>query len=258
MESPGRYFEGFSWAVPLAFADALSLCRFEQGDTMYDTPKAYEGTWGQALKELSHSIQVKYPPRTGVGVGVAKGVSEKELKFAENWKQKVVFELRDYKQGSTREVTTTQGRLYTVLWRGDLCVLDEQASALPPPKTAMHIRRTLAKHAPYFRSVFPEEKGSLAFFMPYDPCHSLLRGKLQNVKDVLREYFKVGVRFLAPEEIGLPDFAPTARVACFVVQSDSLSKVKELLKGALYKPGKGKKTTDDRFRLEDHGYLLVL
>jgi len=42
---PPDYFDGFSWALPNAFADALALCRFEQGDMLYDTRRAYEGEW---------------------------------------------------------------------------------------------------------------------------------------------------------------------------------------------------------------------
>lgn len=38
------YFNCFAWALPMAFKEPLASCCFEQGDILYDTPKAYEGT----------------------------------------------------------------------------------------------------------------------------------------------------------------------------------------------------------------------
>ena len=43
-----NFLDGFLWAVPTAFSDPLAACRFEQGDILYDTKKAYEGTWGRS------------------------------------------------------------------------------------------------------------------------------------------------------------------------------------------------------------------
>ena len=57
------YFTCFDWAVPKAFKEPLASCRFEQGDILYDTPKAYEGTWADALQHLRFSIQIKSPAR---------------------------------------------------------------------------------------------------------------------------------------------------------------------------------------------------
>jgi hypothetical protein len=58
-----EYFDGFNWAVPVAFAEPLAACRFEQGDILYDTRRAYEGSWGDALPHIKYSIQVKSPMR---------------------------------------------------------------------------------------------------------------------------------------------------------------------------------------------------
>jgi hypothetical protein len=99
------YFDGFSWAVPVAFAEPLAACRFEEGDILYDTRRAYEGTWGEALPHIKHSIQVRSPMR---GPGT-KPEKEEESVFTDNWNMTVVFTLTDYKANKTKEITTTQG-----------------------------------------------------------------------------------------------------------------------------------------------------
>lgn len=43
-----EFFSGFKWAVPGAFSDAVALCRFEEGDTLYDTKNAYNDDWEKA------------------------------------------------------------------------------------------------------------------------------------------------------------------------------------------------------------------
>ena len=48
LESSSGYFDGFAWAVPVAFGLPLEYCRFEEGDTLYDTRGAYAGTWAEA------------------------------------------------------------------------------------------------------------------------------------------------------------------------------------------------------------------
>jgi hypothetical protein len=60
------YAEGTVMAVPLCFRSALEKERFDRGDTFYDTRKAYEGTWAQAITHLSYGLQVTSFPGTQV------------------------------------------------------------------------------------------------------------------------------------------------------------------------------------------------
>lgn len=46
------YFLGFKWALPKSFKDALAKCFFNVGDIIYDTPKAYSLSWGEALNHI--------------------------------------------------------------------------------------------------------------------------------------------------------------------------------------------------------------
>src|SRR5690349_8100208 len=119
MESADGYFPGFAWAVPTSFAAPLASCRFEQGDTLYDTVRGYE-EWNEALKHVHYGVQIKSPARS---LG-RSGNSDEEAVFADNWKSTVIFDLIDFKTSTKQEVQTTQGQLYTMLWRGDLSVLD--------------------------------------------------------------------------------------------------------------------------------------
>ena len=130
---PPDYFDGFSWALPNAFADALALCRFEQGDMLYDTRRAYEGEWASAVRHIKHRVEVTFPLRGGG----ARSSDSEDSAFEDNWNSKVVIRLVDHRESREREVTTTQGNLYSLLWRGDLAVLDGQSSS--PPLGARHL-----------------------------------------------------------------------------------------------------------------------
>ena len=87
-----EFFPGFAWAVCKAFREPLASCRFEQGDILYDTKKAYEGTWGEAINHLHFSIQINSPKR---GIATKKKQDEASA-FADNWKQQVELDLVKY------------------------------------------------------------------------------------------------------------------------------------------------------------------
>jgi hypothetical protein len=93
-----EFFPGFRWAVPTAFAEAeaVSLCRFEDGDVIYDTRAAYDDEWGTASQQIEYSIQVLYPPRETGGREVdKKGV------FKNSWRSEVKLTLRTHSEGTT-------------------------------------------------------------------------------------------------------------------------------------------------------------
>lgn len=58
------FAEGFAFAIPEAFADALKQEgkvkpeRFKIGDTFYESPEGYESEWGKYLKTSRRIIQV--------------------------------------------------------------------------------------------------------------------------------------------------------------------------------------------------------
>ena len=53
------YAQGWKICIPECFKGSLKTKTFSVGDVFYDTPKAYEGAWVQALNHINLSIQVQ-------------------------------------------------------------------------------------------------------------------------------------------------------------------------------------------------------
>ena len=250
---PPDYFDGFSWALPSAFADALALCRFEQGDVLYDTKRAYEGEWGSAVRHIKHRVEVTFPLRGGG----ARSSDSEDSAFEDNWNSKVVIRFVDHRASSEREVTTTQGTLYSLLWSGDVAVLDGQSS--PPPLGARHLLAKLNLVLDSLRSGNARAISSgTVFLLPFDHTSKLLRSKLRTVATALEALdAKCGV--VAVKDLELQDadaFAPTTCVVWFAMSSEHKPEaITNLLKRHLHKPSKDKKTDRENFNLKTHGLL---
>lgn len=250
-----NYYRSFSWALPKAFKDSIALCCFEEGDVLYDTPKAYEGTWADALRYLNFSIQVQYPPRG------AKPKVEKDADtiFSDNWKRPVQLDLWEYPSKTKKSLSTTQGRLYTALWKGDLKVLNLGVPEPPVPIFPRDILKKLPSTEPAVLQKYSQNlKHPVIFLMPFDETRDLFREKRQNIEIRLRHDFSYQLHLVAPQDLGISqdrDYIPTLEVACFVLDTSESVRVYECLKSALYVPSKERETNIDRFRLETHGCL---
>lgn len=64
------YVIGFAMCLPECFKPALESEMFHVGDTIYDSPKAYEGTWADALRNINHVFQVTSTTKDRVGFDV--------------------------------------------------------------------------------------------------------------------------------------------------------------------------------------------
>jgi len=252
-----KFFDGFAWAVPICFADPLAACKFDHGDILYDTPLSYEGPWRDALKHINFSIQVISPPGSS-----AKSTSkDEESLFSENWNHTVLVRLTDYKKNEAKRISTTQGRLYSLLWKNDLNYLDMETPVPPVPILAMQILNELRKTALFLKksSQFHNKKGIL-FLMPYDRTQQLLNTKFQRVQELLASFIPT-IDLLRPAEAGLlsPDeFAPSVFIASFFVESVTLSTVEKAIMNALYKPSKDKKSEKEQFRISAHGHIEAI
>lgn len=250
-----EYLEGFSWAVPSAFAKPLAACRFEQGDMLYDTRRAYEGTWGEALPHINHSIQVESPMR-----GLAtKSEKEEDSIFTDNWNMTVIFTLTDHKADEKKDVITTQGRLYSLLWKGDLTLIQADSVAPPIPTLAMQVLRDLQNAKDYItKNITKISQGDIIFLMPYDRTRQLFRSKFRNVKEKL-SHLDPHISLFSPPQLGLKtdsEFAPTVNIACFALQNSSMRDVERDLKKALYTGSKQNKKKKEQFRINAHGHLF--
>ena len=247
-----EFFQGFAWAIVTAFASSLNQCRFERGDILYDSPKGYE-RWDEALKHITFSLQVSYPPHS---LGRA---SKKQDVFGDNWRSQIVFTVTNHKTKEIREVTSTQGRFYTLLWRGDWKILDAQTEPeVPLTCLAGDVCKLAEKAANEIKLRFCAriEKANL-FLMAYDRTHPISSGKYEAVKRRLIQNFTVVEEMFAPYEVGLKDIliVPTVRFVAFAIEGDG-AKVLEALKEALYTPTPGRLTDKDRFNIKAHGLFL--
>jgi hypothetical protein len=247
-----EYFQQFEWALPVAFADPVGACRFEEGDLLYNSRGAYQTTWGEAQGLLKHCIQIKSPARGPR----AKVEQANESVFSDNWVQQVVLEMTEFPSQETRTITTTQGRLYSYLRFGDISQL-EGASAEPQlPKLAQELMKDLESLAGKFVKKFDSK---IQFVMPYDHTNPNLKAKRVNIEASLSS----GLRFesvrhvLGDVDPELKDkFTATSELLCFKIKNGNLVEVNDALKRALYSPAKDKITDVDRFKLRKHGLLI--
>lgn len=252
-----EFFEMFAWALPKAFKDPLSICRFEQGDVLYDTRKAYQ-VWKEALKYLRYGIQVKFPERSTS----RKAEQEADSVFSSNWNQKAVIELTKYSTQTQSLIDTTQGRLYSALWKGNLDILSKDY----PDPSIPELPKTLLKNGmlpllePYICKLSTDDiiPNPTVFVVPYDETRDIYRNKFNKVKYALEKHVKLRIKMISPEQAGLShpnEFVPTLSLAFFLVENSSQAEVIELVKKALYVPPNGNQPQKEQFRINAHGYL---
>jgi hypothetical protein len=252
------FFAGFHWAVRTAFAGPVGACRFEQGDILHDSELAYALPWEQAKPGPGASVLVKSPMRGPA----SKSEKDAESLFQDNWGQAVTLEFTDHRAHATRELTSTQGRLYTLLWKGDASVLAPDSPAPPLPGLARGVLKQLAATVPHFRAHLKGKAArAVVFLMPLDRTNDLLMLKHAAVAEALREPFAATRLLASPAEAGLASdtgFVPTLSIACYAVTSAGLEAVEGALKQALYNPTRDKKTDREVFRISAHGHLQAL
>jgi hypothetical protein len=248
-----QYLDGFKWAVPSAFLDALGACQFSRGDTLYSSSIAYQEWNDEFYKKAKgmHALNVRLPE--------AKPLSTSGNLFQLNWNEKA--EVETYTIGTedlpTRQITT-QGRIYCLIWRGDLSILN--LSTPPPEKLQMpgdllksldSCKSTIRQHVlgklPFARSYF-------AF--PHDLCSELLNNKYKKLVSGLDSTLDVTVLSLTPDEISLPDssrVAPTVTLKVFAFGTENEQAICANLKAILYRELANKESSADKFRLTAHG-----
>ena len=252
------FFQGFSWAIPKAFSDAIAHCRFEEGDVIYDSQSAYQ-KWGKALESIKYCIKVKYPRRsTSITI---KEKTPMPLALAKaNWNSEVKIELIDFSnETSPKLITTTQGRLFSLLWKGKFEILDANKQNPPPPLFLNDIKK---KNNKILREALPScnkiALNNSFFVLAYDPTNEVSRKKHLEILDALnREY---GCKFyqLDPRKSGFEHWDnvfPVISINLYVIEKGGYEQIERSLKKVLYKPSK--ETKKDRFRLSVHGILMV-
>lgn len=245
-----EFFSDFKWAVPVSFSDAVSLCRFEEGDILYDTSKAYDGEWGDASKHIDYSLQVRYPAR--VTGGVAKNESSV---FTRNWRSEVRIELyKHLEKVGVGQIETTQGRLYTALWKGDVTVLKSDTEEPQIPFTVQQVTRNLAETSDTAKSLSTKYP---VFVMARDLSNSISREKYSKILSKLKKHLVGEPQLLRPRSAGFKDWsniAPTIEIAFFKSNGVSADELHDLVKEATYVPAKDAKK--EMFRIAAHGVIF--
>ena len=249
-----EFIEGFAWPVPRALAGAVSACRFELGDVIYSDAQGYEA-WPGGRKNLGFALQILDPPKTARALaGEAEG-----KRFDANWGSPVELELSDFAAGATRGVETTQGRLFTCLWRGDPGCLDPGGEPPAPPLSQRALHQRLEEAVDAFADGFrgPETGGHgfCLYLSAVDDANDTARGKARAVEAALAEKFDVRSRVLSPGEAGLADsqsLHPALRVWGVAIDASKPGPIEDRLRGLLY----GGAGEAGRFALARHGLLV--
>jgi len=227
----------------------VTACRFEEGDILYDSQKAYSGEWGEAVEHIRHSLQVRSPSRGTTAASNASGSV-----FGKNWDTEVTFELQDFASDEPAQfVETTQGKLFTALWRGDLSVFKGDLNPKLPLRLK-EVSKMLEQAIPAADSL---SDGNPTFIMARDVANSSSKLKHMKVSATLRSHFKAKPKVLMPRDAGLQEWdgiAPTIDVVFYVMESGSNSEIHDALKAQLYVPAENAKK--DMFRLTRHGLLV--
>jgi hypothetical protein len=153
------------------------------------------------------------------------------------------------------QIATTQGRLYVALWKGNVDFLFSDKTSHPVmPKMAQQVLKDFQRMSGFAQTY---AKGRATFAMVRDLSNSVLREKFQKIHTILKSHMNEEPVLLTPSEAKFMDadeIAPTIEIALFPTTGIDLSKLEELVKQAVYVPGKDAKK--DMFRLSAHGILI--
>jgi len=243
-----EFFEEFSWAMPRVFADAIANCKFEEGDIIYDSQSAYQ-EWGRGSESTRCCIKVKFPRRT---LRVTKG-DKKSVAIA-NWDSEVIFELKNFvDKNPIQLIKTNQGRLFTLLWKGDLGILNEERPDPSPPLFLKDVKKKLVETV----SVCEKIAGNKPYFIvAYDPTNDVSLQHHLVVFPALKKDFGCELFQLSPKDSGFKIWEKVSPVICtnlYIIDKGGYDDILKTLKRVLYKPSKG--ATKSRFRLLTHGIL---
>jgi len=240
------FFSPFEWAVPIAFADAVNLCRFEEGDVFYDSSLAYGDSWVEVKDKIGFSLQVRFPARSSVATKGAGAVFEK------NWSSEVRIDLYN-KLVKEKSIRTTQGKLYTALWKNDLRALEsKEVPAIP-----VRLKQVMAMLKKDPRGLSNHSKGHLTFALPRDVSNPVSKTKFQKISSSLSLHLQSKPIFLSPKDAGLSDcenIAPTIDIVLFPMSLNDKEELEALIKSAVYVQAKNAKTS--MFRVASHGIII--
>lgn len=245
------YLPGFAWAVPEAFAPAVTTYRFEQGDVLHRDRRGYDPLAGRIPKGLT-ALQLRHPPRSGRAL---PSEHEGDRRLA-NWQSEVELELVDPADGIVEVFSSTQGRLFMALWKGHEDALRGEGDDPPLPRSARELAQSLRDGELYRPGPIRPGPGCRFRFV-IDLSSDASRAKSAAIGDALATLGPVATRDRDPVAAGARDgalFHPTLVVREVVLFDVAPEAAEAALKRALY-VGSGE---TERFSITRHGVLEAL
>jgi hypothetical protein len=264
-----KYIPGFTWPVPWAFKDAVAECLFEEGDILYDDRRAYcehGELWGEVAQYLRLSVQVLYPKRSirpssdGEDNEQEVRAGGKKLKldrFMVNWRRRVDLTIFVHEEHRHEIVSTTQGRLFTMLWKGNPSIINPKTREPAAPVGAAELSRAVRnmKDNERLRSLVGNES---IFMLVSDQVSDLMVDKLSRVRACVARFYKAIGETIRPGDLCpvLENIVkPAITIQYFRLGAVSLSEFTEQLRPYLYMGIREEK--DSRFRVKTHGLFVA-
>jgi hypothetical protein len=241
------FYDGFTWAVPKAFKDAIASCSFEEGDTLYCTRIAYDGAWGDVVDKIDHAIQVRFPSRSTN----KKTTEDISSIFKANWNTTVKIEII-IGGGSNideRFLHTTQGRLFTLLRSGDINILSTDCKSPEMPLLLDSLKPHLSdsRVTETINQIIDGkyEKPNLAI-IAYDETNDTLVAKVRKIISSIEEFKPKEINFpLTKFEFLRPYyFHPTLTIKAIIIDSNSPEKIRDRIKEVLWPKREPKNATN--------------
>jgi hypothetical protein len=167
-----------------------------------------------------------------------------------HWDSEVIFEIFYPKTKQKKTIKTTQGKLFTFLWKDNPEILDDTEPLLPP------LYKIPAK---FINKDFVLGKipvGNVGFAFIYNSVNDISISKLNNIKketsdfDIEELTFSIEESCMIRETERTNGIYPLLKTKLLLFKETKKEFIHELLKNAVYKGEK------DRFRIETHGLLI--
>ena len=208
MEEEKKY-SALRWYLPQYFKESLEKCRFEEGAIIYKDKPVGEN-WGKKIKNIDYFIQIQYPPRSWVAI------KNKEKEINVNWFSDVIFKRFYPNTKETVIIKTTQGRLFSFLWKDNPDIFDNTEHPLVP---LFPSSQTINEH--FICSKIPD--GCVGFAFVFNPVNDIQISKLRSIKKVSSKY-DWDNSDLDEYYLAKCDFKKYDWVRCDLVNDDILSK----------------------------------
>ncbi len=275
---------GFAWPVLSFFKDALRNHKFTHGDTIYSSLDGYKpGLY------LGSRIMVRNFQRESTIISTARQATPldenvvEEEDFLANWAAPIMLDF--YNGEEYQQIQTTQGHLYSFLWKGDPSIFS-LSTTLPFPQNASGLLKILRisqnQDKPYYRSEYkdrladvairhalqnisdhihqlnmPEGFGANLFLYHFDYLDGVSCGKLEKASIALKQSFSTEVQAYSLKDLGVPDFdvyLPTTKIGVSLIPGDtSEEQLADLMKPIFYTPNPKISPKQQRFKLNLHG-----